>query len=472
MTIPRAWTLLLAAAPACSLSTFDNQPCTTNVECRDAFGLGSVCGGEGLCEVTEVPERCTNSLPEDLTFPVDPSETFLFATLFDHSLDTHVARYRSAELAVAQVNDSDGLNGQPFAILHCDNQEAHPSDGLDKDTATVALATWLADEVGVPAIVGPAASSRTEAAFNAIEPLGTTLMISPSATSPTLTVLDQLVASDETPGLLWRTAPPDSLQGRAIADYMIDTGVARVSVIYQSGAYGDGLSEVFADNFTGDVDLYPFDSETARSEAVTDVGLSNPSQVLFISSDISDVVAFLNSAAGQESYRSVPIFLTDAARTADVLAQASGASVLFPNIHGSAPSLPSGAVYESFQSNYRGRYGGEDVSQYSYTAHAFDAAWLVIDGHAWSWFNEGEAVSGIGIARGLRRISSGESFAVRPGSWTSIVAHFEIGDGVDLDGASGPLDYDAVTEETSAPVDYWIINGAGDDFEVSETWYP
>ena len=42
--------------------------------------------------------------------------------------------------------------------------------------------------------------------------------MSPSATSPALTELEP-AASDETPGLLWRTVPPDSLQGRVIVSF-------------------------------------------------------------------------------------------------------------------------------------------------------------------------------------------------------------------------------------------------------------
>ena len=50
--------LLLLSSQACSLQVPEPAACATNLECRDAFGQGSVCGEAGLCETAAVPERC------------------------------------------------------------------------------------------------------------------------------------------------------------------------------------------------------------------------------------------------------------------------------------------------------------------------------------------------------------------------------------------------------------------------------
>ncbi|MBK7761467.1 MAG: hypothetical protein IPI35_34720 [Deltaproteobacteria bacterium] len=55
--------LLLLSSQACSLQVPEPAACATNLECRDAFGQGSVCGEAGLCETAAVPERCVGSSP-------------------------------------------------------------------------------------------------------------------------------------------------------------------------------------------------------------------------------------------------------------------------------------------------------------------------------------------------------------------------------------------------------------------------
>ncbi len=455
----------------CTLSRSDYIACESSAVCQDEFGYGTSCNSDGFCEVEALSERC-ELWPDDVTFPISKDEFVLLGTLFDHSLDTHTGRYRSAQLALNQANQNGGLDGLELAALHCNNEDGIV-DGLTKDEATVDLAVWMADPVGLKAIVGPSSSSRTEAAYIALTELDT-LLISPSATSPSLTDLDGLTASNDSPGMLWRTAPPDSLQGEVIADDMLDRESLQVAVIYQTGAYGEGLETVFTASFGargGDSSGFPFTSESDRSDAITDAGAGDFDEVLFISSDSEDIIAFLNSAALLEGYQDVPIFLTDSARNADVLENAAEAEALFPLLRGTAPSLPSGAVYEAFQVSYASEYAGEDVSIYSYTANAFDAAWMLIYGSVWSLSQEG-ALSGVGIARGLRRLSYGDEVEVRSSYWNTIKAHLSEGQSVDISGASGELDFDSETEETTAPIDIWVINSSGDDFEVIDTIYP
>ncbi|MBK7761466.1 MAG: hypothetical protein IPI35_34715 [Deltaproteobacteria bacterium] len=128
---------------------------------------------------------------------------------------------------MSQANDNAGLEGVNFAVLHCSNEEDFNGDGLTKDEAAVELGVWLADSLGVSATVGPASSGRVEAVYEATKGAGM-LTISPSATSPALTALDGLSATDNEPGLLWRTAPPDSLpEGAVMAADLLSAAFAR-----------------------------------------------------------------------------------------------------------------------------------------------------------------------------------------------------------------------------------------------------
>ncbi|MBK9368017.1 MAG: ABC transporter substrate-binding protein [Deltaproteobacteria bacterium] len=468
--------LLLLSSQACSLQVPEPAACATNLECRDAFGQGSVCGEAGLCETAAVPERCVASFPDALTLPLNPATTHLIATQFDHQLESHVARFRAVELAVSQANDNAGLEGVNFAVLHCSNEEDFNGDGLTKDEAAVELGVWLADSLGVSATVGPASSGRVEAVYEATKGAGM-LTISPSATSPALTALDGLSATDNDPGLLWRTAPPDSLQGAVMAADLLERGVRTASVIYEVGAYGEGLDEVFTTAFEaggGEATSYPYTGEDFGG-ATADALTSGPEEVLFISSDVADLTGFLDAAGVLSGYASLGLFLPDTARTSDLLNNVNeDAQALFPNVRGTGPSVPAGTVYDAFKASYVAAWQ-DDASAYSYTAHAYDAAWMLIYGFAWAEYQEDGLASGLTLARGLRKLSAPgvtaeDQVPVRPSSWNEVKASFSDGAAVNLLGASGQLDYDPVTEETTGPIDVWVIEGG--EFVVEEVVEP
>ncbi len=119
--------------------------------------------------------------------------------------------------------------------------------------------------------------------------------------------------------------------------------------------------------------------------------------------------------------------------------------------------------------SYAAEFGGDDVSTLSYTAHAFDAAWLVLYGHAWA-VGLGREVTGVELARGLRQLSSGPSIDLRAANWNEVQARFTNGESIDVFGASGPLDYDAEGETISA-IDVWVVAPTG-DFQTVESFVP
>jgi branched-chain amino acid transport system substrate-binding protein len=82
----------------------------------------------------------------------------------------------------------------------------------------------------------------TAIANNVAIPNGVT-MISPSATSPALSTI-------EDNGLFFRTSPSDARQGELLTELMADRGVTNVAVTYTNNDYGKGLSDAFVQNFT------------------------------------------------------------------------------------------------------------------------------------------------------------------------------------------------------------------------------
>jgi branched-chain amino acid transport system substrate-binding protein len=237
---------------------------------------------------------------------------------------------------------------------------------------------------------------------------------------------------------------------------MTSRKVTNVAIIRQVGAYGEGLTKVFQENFKSTPEVVAFSTDNDLIGAVTNVGATKAAEVLFISSDQEDVIAFLDAVGTNASYDSKALFLTDSAASKDVVDQ-SPKDVL-EKIRGTRPKppAPDDLVYNSFKSSYALEYAGEDASLFSYAAHTYDAAWLVFYGIAWAKLQT-DAITGAHIASGLRKISLGPNVAVQPLSWDGVVEKFRSGTGVNVQGASGKLDYDPATEETSGPIEVWHI---------------
>jgi ABC-type branched-subunit amino acid transport system substrate-binding protein len=469
----------LAVATACSLTTVDVNSCAVNSDCSTQFGLGWVCGSDGMCEESVRLARCNATYPEDLLFePSRHKDTIVFGNLMDQSLATHRARERSARLAIKQANDEGGLQLRKFGIVFCTIEEDPEFDTLTRPEAALDTATYLIDTLGVPAIVGPAASDDVSGVFQVLRDRGS-LFISPSATSPALTPLDPTDVDDENPGLLWRTAPPDSLQGAAIAYDMREPGLGRsevvdtVAIVFQSGAYGAALAEVFAQEFMaagGPIpEQFEYETDGQRSEAIGLAAQGNFDEVLFVSSQTRQVIEFMDAAAALTGFDGKGLFLSDAAANPDLLMEAN--PLRFPQVRGTrqAPrNEETDLVYTAFLAAYSAEYG-EDVRPFSFTANAFDAAWLLAYGSAWALLQDG-GMSGKGIARGLRRLSSGPELEIRATSWNLARQYFANGESIDVSGASGHLDYDPETEETTGRIETWRI----EDNEIVgiDTWPP
>jgi branched-chain amino acid transport system substrate-binding protein len=174
------------------------------------------------------------------------------------------------------------------------------------------------------------------------------------------------------------------------------------------------------------------------------------------------VIAFLSAAHQNPRYESKTFFLSDAAANKEVIDGSPPA--LYERIRGTRPTPVDAEdpVFNNFSGAYASEYAGESVSEFSFAAHMYDAAWVVFYGSASSLFSSGE-VTGAGIARGLRKVSSGKAYDVAPLSWGGILETLRSGASIDVQGASGALDYDPVTEETSAEIEVWVI---GDDATV------
>ena len=143
----------------------------------------------------------------------------------------------SAELALKEVSDSGAfLGGKVLVPVRGD------STCIDAAAATAAAERLVTAE-GVAAIFGADCSGVTIAITNNVSVPNGVVTISPSATSPALTTI-------EDNGLFFRTAPSDARQGQVMAEILIERGITNVAVTYTNNDYGKGLDGSFASAFT------------------------------------------------------------------------------------------------------------------------------------------------------------------------------------------------------------------------------
>ena len=486
LTLPLAFT-------SCSFTKFAFTRCDMNQECRDAFGWGYVCAEELCQEVDPIP-RCERTYPEDLLDNVEGyRDRVVYGVQFDQS--QFATESRAAEFAIEEVMKASGLGGKGFAAVVCTNEESSLFDGLAQDQANVMVSEYLANQVGVSAIIGPATSDRVEASFEAVKRFGT-LVMSPTATSPSLTPLDGSVSTTAEPGLLWRTSPPDDLQGAELAALMEADGMDTVAFILEEGNYGTALGAIGQAAFEdggGEATLVPYESGSTASlqDKIGMVENMDVDGVAFISSDREDTQEFLQfvaTSASDASYTcdsadrcpfsddGATIYLADGGKDLGIFESVSGIERVLDRIHGTAPAHELGSVYNVFADSFDARWGAGTADSTPFTSYAYDAAWLVIYGSAWAHYNEA-AIDGIGIARGLRRISEKRDGTtqvdVGRSSWNSVRAEFEAAQPIDVQGASGALDYDPNTGETSAPIEYWCVTSlAGEDLTFAVVNHP
>ncbi len=142
----------------------------------------------------------------------------------------------SAELAMKEASDSGKfMGGQKVSPVRADSTCVGAAEAT-------AAAERLVTSDGVAAIMGADCSGVTIAVTNNVGVPNGVVLISPSATSPALTTIDDK-------GHFFRTAPSDARQGVVLADIVMGRGIKNIAVTYTNNDYGKGLANSFGNAF-------------------------------------------------------------------------------------------------------------------------------------------------------------------------------------------------------------------------------
>tara|TARA_B100001027_G_scaffold200244_1_gene159516 strand:+ start:218 stop:1360 length:1143 start_codon:yes stop_codon:yes gene_type:complete len=137
----------------------------------------------------------------------------------------------SAEIAFKEASDSGSLlDGKTITTIRVDS--------TCKDSSAASAAAKEIISQGAKAILGGVCSEVTETILSEAAIPNRIVMISPAATSASLTSLDDK-------GFFFRTTPSESRGGKILADITKDRRVKKVAISYTNNDYGKDLANAY-----------------------------------------------------------------------------------------------------------------------------------------------------------------------------------------------------------------------------------
>ncbi|AXI46569.1 branched-chain amino acid ABC transporter substrate-binding protein [Sulfitobacter sp. SK012] len=140
-----------------------------------------------------------------------------------------------AEMAMKEVTDSGLLlDGATVTSIRAD------SGCIDNGLAVSNAERLIAE--GINGLIGADCSGVTGAVLQNVAIPNGMVMISPSATSPGLSTMDDK-------GLFFRTSPSDAREGQVMAEILQERGVKSIALTYTNNDYGKGLADAIQTSF-------------------------------------------------------------------------------------------------------------------------------------------------------------------------------------------------------------------------------
>ena len=347
---------------------------------------------------------------------------------------------KGRDLARDQINAEGGL-------LNGDTLEMVVGDSACDPKAAVDAVGKLVNVEQVVAIVGPSCSGATNAAVQAVSIPAGVVVLSDSATAPSVTEL----ADNDT---VFRVAPSDAYQGLAIAKLISDAGIKKVAMTYSNDDYNAGIAAVFEREFKamgGEVtanQAHEPKKASYRAELQTLTAGGPEAIAIFAYYGPSGITIIKNSL---ENGLFSKFYAADGMFDQSVIDQI-GADNLKGKISITQASSDTGdASYQAFADAFKAT-GADPAAPYA--AHGYDATFMI----ALAIEKAGSA-DRAKIKDGLRAISNGTGEIVRPGEWAKAKKLIADGTAINYEGASGSADFD----ENGDVSGVFAVNVVGDD---------
>lgn len=335
----------------------------------------------------------------------------------------------SVNLAAKHVNDQGGLlDGKTMEIVVADTQAAAQP--------AVDAANKLVGVENVSAIWGALSSGATLAAATAVAIPNKVVMLSPTATSPEMTGLDD-------GDYVFRVVASDDYQGKVLADIVKEEGINKVAVTYVNNDYGVGIARTFMEAFkaaggeiTGE-QKHEEKSASYRAELATLSGGDPEALVVIAYAGGSGITIVRQSLENGFFDRFIG---TDGLRD-NKLIEEIGEENLSTTFFSSPTSPPGTTAQDKFKTAFEAAY--ETTKDKIFIEQSYDAAFLL----ALAVEQAGSA-DRTAIRDALRAIASPPGEVVEPGEWEKAKELIAAGTDVNYEGVGGSLDFDDAGDVT------------------------
>jgi branched-chain amino acid transport system substrate-binding protein len=458
---------LLAASAIFGLSCsalVDLEECADASACATKYGRGWTCSSENLCErqaLLDPQGPCSMS-----EGPINDPETFNIGVILPLSGEEGgdgQALLTAIKLAQNDFNQRSGVNNHEIGLIICDSQ--------GKDEIALQAGDHLVNVSGVEAIIGPNSSSQTVDVATTHAIPNDVLLVSPSATASSISSLDDK-------NLVWRTTASDALQAYAMgllvsdlieekkAEQVGDDPVKLVVLTRQDDLYAQGLRDSLLQYLPDETVNGGEDFFFAQDYQNISAGQGSDYTGLVAKLDDQrtepDIVVILGFAEAWTIARQLdPLLegddtlyvLADAGRIADEAALVES-DPLEGRVLGTAPRTPS-SDYQPWKA-FRIKFNAateSNAENIQYVANAYDALYAIALAAAGSGFTGPE------LAVGMSKLSdqgAEEIFANQDGAQDGMLARSQ-GKTINLQGASGELDFNASGDPTVGAISLWCL---------------
>lgn len=319
--------------------------------------------------------------------------------------------------AVDEVNAAGGILGRPVELI-VEDDATNPDQG-------VLAANKLIDVDGVDAIIGTWASSVTLAVAPLTIEAGIIEMN--VSGSPALTGFDPLV---------FRANATDAALGATVAQQLFADGNTTMTIMSNNQAGTIGLAEAVRDAFTAAggtvLDFIEYADGLQGYSTEVNRALATSPDLFFLSCYTSDGTQIIRTAyeGGAEAKFVAPAWCLNTQ-----LSEAVGAEVVEGDMAVDLVAVTDSGAYLRLADAYQ-TATGSSVFDNVYAVHVFDSVLLLALA-----MEQAGSTDGAAVASAMTDISNAPGTKVD--SFADGAAAVASGDGVDYDGASGAIDFDA-----------------------------
>ena len=369
--------------------------------------------------------------------------------------------YLGAYLAAEEINNAGGIDGRDIQLIEID-------DGGTASTGISAVKKLHKENIDL--ILGPTWSSITLAIAPAYTIPNNMLLISYSATNPTISNLNDN-------NLVWRTAPSDAFQGKISATYAYKTlGIRKVAILAANEAWANGLSNSFKNAFEklgGNITNFEHFPQISDSEilnydftpSLDKLFSQHPEAVLlatFVAAGIKITNDIVQNGYLKNNY--MPQFLAgDSYNNSDFIA--NGHPKIVNNIIGTVPANAVDNVnFLKFSINYNSRWG---YNPQAFAANSYDALYLL----AYAILKSNGSTNPLDIITHLRNVSGGnpniQGTVINVDEFKKGEGIINSGGNINYNGASGKIDFDLNGDTGSGTYHIWRVEN--NKFKVIQT---